>query len=72
MRCEIVKNSPTYLDSLLGKKQFYTGLFRPRVFQEVEAPRLQDNRHMKVAVVSPTHRPHLPREMFLVLISVGG
>jgi hypothetical protein len=30
----------------------------PRGFQEVEAPRFQDNRHMKV--VSLTHRPPLP------------
>jgi hypothetical protein len=38
------------------------------------APRLQDNRHMKM--VSPTHRPPLPplrpQEIFLVLISVRG
>ena len=38
-----------------------TGLDRPRGFQEVEAPRFQDNRHMKVVrFVSPTHRPPLP------------
>ena len=31
------------------------------MFQEVEAPRFQDSRHMKVVkVVSPTHRPPLP------------
>jgi hypothetical protein len=38
-----------------------TGLDWPRGFQEVEAPRFQDNRHMKmVKVVSPTHRSPLP------------
>jgi len=29
-----------------------TGLDRPRGFQEVEAPRFQDNRHMEVARLS--------------------
>jgi hypothetical protein len=34
--------------------------FGPKVFQEIEAPRVQDNRHMKVVkVVSPMHRPPL-------------
>ena len=38
-----------------------TGLDRPWGFQEVEAPRFQDNRHMKVVRLSaPTHRPPLP------------
>jgi len=48
--------------------------FGPRGFQEVEAPRFQDNRHMKVVkVVSPIHRPSLPpQKIFLVLISVRG
>jgi hypothetical protein len=30
----------------------YTGLDRPRVFQEAEAPRFQNNRHMKVVTLS--------------------
>jgi hypothetical protein len=42
-----------------------TGLDRPIVFQEVEAPRFQDNRHMKAAFN--------PQEIlvFLVLISIN-
>jgi len=34
----------------------------PRGFQEVEAPRFQNNRHMKF--VSPTHRPSLPARKY--------
>ena len=45
-------------------------------FQEVQAPRFYDNRHMKEGgkVVCPTHRPSLPppQETSLVLISVRG
>jgi len=33
-------------------KQSITGLDKPRGFQEVEAPRFQDNRHMKVVRLS--------------------
>jgi hypothetical protein len=32
----------------VGKSNPITGLDRPRGFQEVEVPRFQDNRHMKV------------------------
>ena len=35
-----------------GKGNPITGLNRPRGFQQVEAPRFQDNRHMKVARLS--------------------
>jgi len=44
-------------DSVLKKSKRFsnpiTGLDRPRGFQEVKAPRFQDNRHMKVVRLSP-------------------
>jgi hypothetical protein len=43
-------------------------LYRPWGFQEVEAPRFQDNRHMKVAGLSALRTGCL----YLVLISVRG
>ena len=48
-----------------------TGLDRPWGFQEVEAPRFQDNRHIKVVRLSALLSGRLySLEVFLVLISV--
>ena len=50
-----------------------TGLNRPLGFQEVEAPRFRDNRHMIVVRLStPTPAVFTPHEIFLILIAVRG
>ena len=50
-----------------------TGLDRPLGLQEVEAPRFQDDRHMKWKVCQPyTPAAFTPQEILLVLISVRG
>jgi len=55
------------------KKQSHYRPVLARGFQEVEAPRFQDNWHMKVVGLSALYTSHLyPQEIFLVLIFVKG
>ena len=61
-----------WLNYAKGGKRLYsfscTGLDRPWGLQKAEAPRFQDNRHMKVVRLSALY----PQHMLLVLISVRG
>ena len=57
----------------LHKSNPCTCLERPWGFQEVEASRFQDSRHIKVARLSALHTGRLHRQLiFLVLVSVRG
>ena len=75
---EFSASFPSYLfKTVVRKSRVYSdpirGLDRPRGFQEVEAPRFQDNRHMKVVRLSALRTGRLcSQEIFLVLISVRG
>ena len=59
---------------ILGKvKQSHYRPGQASEFQEVEAPRFQDNRHIKVVRLSAIRTGRLyPQEIFLVLTSVRG
>jgi hypothetical protein len=55
----------------IKEKQSHYRPKRPWWFQEDEAPRGQDNRHMKVVSVSALRTRRLyPQEIYLVFISV--
>jgi hypothetical protein len=57
------------LASYVKVKQSITGMDSPWGFQEAEAPRFQDNRHMKVVRLPAIRTGHLyPQELFLVLV----
>jgi hypothetical protein len=54
-------------------KQPLTGLYKPLGLQEIQAPRLPDNRHMTVARSSVLRIDRLyPQEVFQVLICIRG
>jgi hypothetical protein len=60
-------------DGKQGKVIYVTGPNRPWGFQQVEAPRFRDSRHMKVVRLPALHTGHIyPQEIFLVRISVRG
>ena len=58
--------------SYIGLRNFSNLVFwnDTRLFQEVEAPRLKDTRHLKVVRLSELHIGLYSQELFLVHISV--
>jgi hypothetical protein len=72
MQINTAHNQNTYRTRTV-KVKVKESLYRPRGFQEVEAPRYEDNRHMKVVRLSAIRTGRLnPPGSILVLISVRG
>jgi len=53
-----VKNCPKFMSVDFVRKKTITGLDRPLEFQEVEASRFQDNRHIKMVRLSALRTGH--------------
>ena len=69
---EIIPTHPINDDLRKRYSNSITGLDRPIGFQEDEAPRFQDSRHVKVVRLSALRTSHITPRKFLVIISVRG